>query len=169
MAGIEFDTHTGELFVNGVTMHCAAWNVIDLTRLYLPSEQRGADRLIVGVRGLRPYQNKDAETSYRFPMVLSGEADRLGVSWEDNALASPFAQLKSNIDYLSTNVLAIGAGDGTQPATLNLPDGDVRTADINRVGITQGATFYGTNARTGVVGVGQTATFDFTIPDGEFR
>jgi hypothetical protein len=97
-------------------------------------------------------------------MVIFGEFDQAG-----NPVEAGWEGLEANIDYLRSNVAdPTDVGDGTRPATLTMPTGAVRSADIHVLGITAGATAAGTNQLTGTEGVALLATLEISIPDGVF-
>lgn len=124
----------GQFVINGVDMITPAWEVVDLTSLWLTPRVRGSDRLIPGINGVRPFKRRTTVTEHNLPFVVVGGFDQAGV-----ALADPWAGLQANIDYLRLNVVdPTGVTDGTRVATLTMPSGAVRTADIHVLGMTPG-------------------------------
>lgn len=150
------DAHCqGTLTINGVLMHCPAWNVIRLVPLWLtPSVRGGPNRPIPGIAGRVAYRRRIDETVHSLPMMVSGLRDRTGA-----INANPWAGLEANIAYLRANVVdPTNATDGTRAATLVMPSGATRTANIQVIGMTEG----------NVVMYVQKFTLDVIIPAGAF-
>lgn len=154
----------GELTIDGVLMHTPAWNVLRVLALWMPGDQRGSDRLLPLTPGVIPYQRRLTVTRHSLPMAIHGEVDQAGVPYPN-----VWAGLEANIDYLKANVVApTGTGDGTRPASLLMPSGATRTADIHVLDLVPGRVVAGTNMVTGDEGVGMLATLEISIPAGEF-
>lgn len=150
------DTHCqGVLTINGVSMHCPAWNVVRLTSLWLtPTVRGGPNRAIPGITGRRAYRRRIDETAHSLPMLVSGVRDRTGA-----IQANPWVGLQVNIAYLRANVVdPTNATDGTRAATLLMPDGTTRTANVEVIGMTAGE----------AVMYVQKFTLDLVIPAGAF-
>lgn len=125
----------GSLTIAGVSMHTPAWDVVDLVPLWVtPTVRGGPNRAIPGISGRRSFQRRFDETAHSLRMIVHGEVNRLGVPQ-----ANPWAGLQANIAYLRANVVdPTGATDGTRAATLAMPDGSTRTANIVVLGMTPG-------------------------------
>jgi len=149
-----YDAPSGELTINGVSMHTPAWAVVDLTVLWMGAQVRGFDRLIPFAPGVIPHRRRMTVTQHSLPMVITGAVDRLGVAWPD-----PWEGLEANIDYLRAFVVdPTNATDGTLPATLDMPSGASRTADIHVLRLSLGV------VQSGLM----RATLDISIPEGAF-
>ncbi len=110
------------------------------------------------------YQRRLTVTRHSLPMAIFGEVNQGGVPY-----ANEWAGLEANIAYLKANVVApTGTGDGTRAASLLMPSGATRTADIHVVDLVRGRLVAGTNMITGAEGVGMLATLEISIPEGEF-
>ena len=145
---------SGALEINGVSMHTPAWTVIDTTVLWMGADVRGQDRILPTTPGVIPYRRRMTVTRHSLPMVIVGYVDDAGVAYPD-----PMEGLETNIDYLRGWIVdPTNAGDGTLPATLTMPSGAVRTADIHVLGLTLGQV---SRARL-------RATLDISIPTGVF-
>jgi hypothetical protein len=152
--GLDFAIPTGELTINGVVMHTPAWTIVDLTPLWMGATVRGFDRIVPFTPGVTPYRRRMTVTQHALPMVIIGSVDRLGVKYSDE-----WEGLEANIDYLRAFVVdPTNAGDGTLPATLELPSGTTRTADIHVLRLALGRVQSGK----------MLATLDISIPEGVF-
>lgn len=150
------DAHCqGTLTINGVLMHCPAWNVIRLVPLWLtPTVRGGPNRSIPGIVGRVAYRRRVDETAVSLPMMVSGLRDRTGA-----INANAWIGLQANIDYLRANVTdPTNATDGTRAATLVMPSGATRSANVEVLGMTEG----------NVVKFVQRFTLDLVIPAGGF-
>jgi len=125
---------------------------------------RGEDRLLPLAAGVIPYLRRRTVTRHSLPMVIQGEVDENGVPYPD-----VWAGLEANIAQLRASVVdPTGVGDGTRPASLVMPSGATRTADVHVLGLVLGRTQAGTNTLTGNEGVGMLATLELSIPTGVF-
>jgi hypothetical protein len=153
MRGLNYGTSTGELLIDGTSLHCPAWVATDLTPLWLPGEVRGSDRLLPGVVGVKPYRRRLTVTSVDLPMIVTGHVQPDGTLNEDG-----WAGLQENLAQLSSWVTDSPADDGTWPAELIMPDGSSRTADVHVLAL-----------RLGELGIGATlASIELSIPAGRF-
>lgn len=160
MSGFDYfepSTAVGELVISGVTMHTYGWNVLDVRSLWVSVAVRGQDRLVPGVSGLRPKRRRITATTHSLPMIVSGLHTPVGTEITDPV--ARLAQFQDNLDYLMTNVVAeVPTVAGTRPATLTMPSGGTRTADIHVLSITPGT-------MTPAV---MRCTLDISIPAGRF-
>jgi len=145
---------SGSLEINGVSLHTPAWTVIDVTTLWMGADIRGQDRLLPTTPGVIPYRRRMTVTKYSLPMVIIGHVDMTGAPntdiWEG---------LEYNIDFLRAWVVdPTNVGDGTVPASLTMPSGTVRTADVHVLGLNLGIV---TRAR-------MRATLEISLPQGVF-
>ena len=139
--------YDGTLDIDGVAMSnpFGAWHTPDLGALWSTPEQRGKNRLIPGVQGVKAYKRRNTETIYMLPFLAVGAVDRLGnlaVEGEQGEV------LEQNITFLMLNVgLPTNVGDGTRVVTWTLPSGTTVVADahVRLVGApTTGAIYRGT-------------------------
>lgn len=160
MSGFDYfepSTAVGALTISGVSMHTYGWNVLDVRDLWTTIAVRGQDRLIPGVSGLRPKRRRWTATPHSLPMVISGLHTPEGVDVTDPV--ARLAQFQDNLDFLMTNVVApVASTTGTRAATLTMPSGGTRTADIHVLSITPG-TWTPAVLR---------CTLDISIPGGKF-
>jgi hypothetical protein len=145
---------SGSLEINGVPLHTPAWTVIDVTRLWMGADIRGQDRILPTTPGVIPYRRRMTVTRYSLPMVIIGHVDMSGTPntdiWEG---------LEYNIDFLRAWIVdPTNAGDGTLPASLTMPSGLVRTADVHVLGLNLGIV---SRAR-------MRATLEISLPQGVF-
>lgn len=155
---------TGRLQVDGVNLHCPAWTMPDLLELWFGADVRGDDQLIPGLGGVIANRRRTTVTRHSLPMTICGDVDRNGARYDGDA----WAGLEQNIDYLRTNVVdPTNTGDGTRAATLFMPSGDTRTADIHVLRLVPGARGYGVQS-DGWTGAICTATLEISIPLGVF-
>lgn len=163
-APIDPSTETGVLTIDGVVMHGPAWTWPDLTDLWFKGDMSGTDEHMPGADGDRAFARYGVATSYALLGVIDGDADRFGTRYSDI-----FAGLQTNIDYLNANVVGRGAAaNGTRPATLLMPTGALRTADIHVTRLRIGTKARGINLRTGNPGIFASVTLAITIPRGHF-
>lgn len=145
---------TGALEINGVSMHTYAWTVVDVTPLWMGAEIRGQDRLLPTTPGVIPYRRRMTVTRHSLPMVIVGYVDQYDTPYSD-----PWEGLETNIDFLRAWVVdPTNVGDGTVSASLTMPSGGVRTADIHVLGLMLGEV---SKARI-------RATLEISIPEGVF-
>lgn len=164
-APIDTSTETGILTISSVVLHGPAWTFYDLTELWEEGEVDGADEQMPGADGFRAFPRHIVATTYQLPGVIDGDADRFG-----NRNTDLFSGLRANVDYLNLNIVGpSGTATGTRPASLLLPGGVTRTADIhvNRLRLGRGA--HGINLRTGNPGYYRTAVLEIVVPRGHFR
>jgi hypothetical protein len=154
MAGFTWNTAAGGLTIASVDMMQPAWQVRNLVSLWLPGDQRGADKLIPGVAGRKPYARYVDTTTRTLELKITGEINRTGTPYADR-----FEGLQVNIDYLITNVVnPTGSGDGTRSLVLTMPDGTTRTESVHVTGMDIG--------RYNETGRWVLATIDLSIPSG---
>ena len=160
MSGFDYfepSTAVGELTISGVSMHTYGWNVLDVRSLWVEVAVRGQDRLVPGVSGLRPKRRRITATPHSLPMVISGLHTPVGTEITDPV--ERLAQFQDNLDYLMTNIVAeVPTVAGTRAATLTMPSGGTRTANIHVLSITPG-TWTPAVLR---------CTLDISIPAGKF-
>lgn len=151
---LNFSLALGELVIAGVSMHGPAWDCPDLTPLWESPDQRGSDRLIPGVVGVRRYRRRNTVTKTVLPFVITGAVNSAGVLY-----ANPIAGLELNIAYLRANVFdPTNLTDGTRAAVLTMPSGAVRNAAVHMLGLQLGQR----------VKWNQRATFTLSIGAGGF-
>lgn len=132
MAGLQFETLTGQLAIDGVAMRCPAWTIVRLSPFWMPGQRRGQDRRIPNAPGVRANPRRWDVTEVPLQIVITGKADRLGVAPEPCTDAALIEQLEANVDYLRANVVdPYGVGDGTRQAVLTMPSGAVRNGRIH--------------------------------------
>lgn len=157
MAALQPDTALGDLVISSTTMYCAAWIIVDPSRLWTMGDLRGSDRPLPG-GGTIAYPRRPNATKITLPMHISRTHDRLGAAYAVDG----YEGLESNINYLRTNVTDppnLGTfPDGSRPATLTMPSGSTRTAHLNDFKLTIG------QALPSMV----FATLEFSIVEGVF-
>jgi hypothetical protein len=133
--GFEVALGAGELKINSVSMHTAAWRIRNVSLLQFDSALRGEYVTIPGKDGEDPVpmRNTSAQWSLDFQMV--GDVDHTGAAYAASGIyRAEQIGLASNMNYLRTNVLTgrTLTGNRTRAATLQVPgEGSVRTADIH--------------------------------------
>lgn len=158
---VGFSTADGELILNGVTMHCPAWDIVPVDSpgvraLWVPLGRRGTDVLIPGAPGVLSQPRRLTASLFTFNMVITGACDRLGAAFTNEKIG-----LETNIGYLDEHVtspfVSGGADDGTIPARLVMPSGAVREGPVTIEDFTPGAGTRGVWA----------ATLTLTVPAGK--
>lgn len=119
-------TRAEYLEISTVPLSTPAWWIKDLYQLYDGPEVRGEDLEIPGAAGVLTQPRRATATRKVLTLVVDGWKDR-----EGNIYADPITGLRTNMDYLKTNVTApVSTGNGTRPAVLHLKDGSTRSEDI---------------------------------------
>jgi len=117
---------TGILTVGATALNTPAWDIPNLARLWAEAAVRGENRSLPTVPGVRGYPTRVDETTFDLKLFITGDCDELGDPFTD-----PWIGLEANIDTLWTNVFApVTTGRGTRTAALTMPDGTVRTAQV---------------------------------------
>lgn len=151
---LNFSTALGELVIDGVTMHCAAWDCNNVQLLWQTPAVRGADRLMPGLPGVRAYRRRFTVTTFAAQLVITGAVDHLGVPYDDAIVG-----LEENIAYLRANAADPPAdGTPTRPATLLMPSTVLRTSPVTPLGLTLGNR----------MGFKQLAVINLSLPLGGF-
>lgn len=101
----------GELVINGQTMMCPAWCVVDVAPLLSPSVQRGQSLLIPGRPGRLAMPRRRDETTYQLPMVIDSTVSRTGAPY--SSLGAGLAANLADLDSLAT-------GPTSSPRTVTL-------------------------------------------------
>lgn len=151
--------YEGRLTIDGVALTNAdgAWHTPDLSALWSTPEQRGANRLLPGIAGVKAYKKRNTQTEYALPFVAVGAVDRLG---NFAAEGDQPAQLEENLTYLFENVaLPTNTGDGTRSCTWTLPSGSSIVADVHVVGL-RGSVLPGAIYR---------GTLELSVPGGDLH
>lgn len=122
---------TGTLTINSIALNGPAWDIPDLTALWIETTQRGEDRLIPGAIGVLPYRRRLTVTEHTLGMWIIGDTDRTGAPNAD-----AWVGLQANIEYLRANVVdPTNLTDGTRVASLTIPGGATRNANIHVTGM----------------------------------
>ena len=131
----------GTLTIGGVSMNRPAWDLVDVSPLWLTGDVRGEDRILPGLTGVRSFKRRRTVTSHTLRLLVCGTVDRLGA-----VNADPLVGLYANLVYLRANVAdPTGTGDGTRAAVLTKPGGGTLTGPVTVEGITEGQIAKGTN------------------------
>lgn len=121
----------GTLTIGSTSMNCPAWDLSDLSPLWIDNQQRGQDRLLPGVAGVIPYRRRLTVSEHVLEMVIVGDTTPGGA-----AIADAWEGLQANVEILRANVVdPTNVGDGTRAATLTMPNGTTRTANIHVLGM----------------------------------
>ena len=106
-----------------------------------------------------PYRRRLTVTEHTLAMWIIGDTDRTGAPQSD-----AWDGLQANIEYLRTNVVdPTNTGDGTRAATLLMPNGATRTANVHVTGMR----IQGVDADDGVF-TAVNAVLMLSIPRGRF-
>ena len=160
MAGLTWTTTAGDLTIGGVALNCAGWKLLgdSQQRLWQPGAQRGDDRIIPGVSGVKALPRRVTATIVSLDLLVAGLADRNGVA----ASGTYVAQLYTNLDYLRANVVdPPGGADGTRSAVLTLPSGSTITESVHVLGLKTGD--------MALDGRWVKAVLELSIPSGRFQ
>lgn len=158
MAEIEGYGCTGVLIIGGIVMNGPAWDISDLTDLWFTADVRGDDRILPGVAGVIPYRRRTTVTRHDLTILVIGDVDATGAPHSDSYIG-----LETNISSLYTNVVTpTNTGDGTRAASLVLPSGATRTANIHILGLVKQRQFLSDYQSA------LEATLQISIPAGRF-
>ncbi len=159
MIGLSPADCVGQLTIDSMDLCTPAYLFPDLRQLWMPATVRGQDRIIPGAIGVLPKRRRATVTTYDLTFLISGEVDASGTPASPGDSTGIHAQLEANIDALRSGVLdPTNVGDGTRAATLTMPSGDTRSADIHVLGLT-----IVNNWPTGI-----STLFHISIPSGAF-
>ncbi len=134
MAILECDLSYGGLTIGGVDMLNAfgAWCAPDLSPLWGNPDVRGADALLPGATGVRPFPRRGTITVHSLRFLVSGQVDGQDGLTAGEHGRTPEQQLALNLRFLNDNVFdPVGSGTGTRAAVWTPPGvapilGDVR-------------------------------------------
>lgn len=154
----------GDLSISGVSLNTPAWMTLNLERLWYQPDVRGEDRLVPGVTGVIPYRRRITSTTYELEFFIVGDCDQAGTPHADGLLG-----LQANLEYLWVNVFTpLAAHPGTRPASLILPSGSTRTANVH-VQFSEGIVRVINNTICGQTrSAGMTGLITMTVPTGLF-
>lgn len=138
MPGISNYDCEGTLTINSILLNRPAFAVLGdetgqggLVPLWIVLDRRGEDRL-VPYTGVIPYPRRATATRHDLRIVVAGDVNQSGTPQADARVG-----LENNLSYLYTNVVApVTTGDGTRAATLTMPSGATRTANVHVLGLT---------------------------------
>lgn len=118
---------TGTLTIDGLSLNGPAWDVPDLSPLWVSGAIRGDDRLIPGAAGVIAYPRRRTVTEVDLDMIITGDVDQSGDDYPDAVEG-----LEANLEVLrATIVEPVTTGTGTRSATLTMPSGASRTGDVH--------------------------------------
>lgn len=124
----------GTLTIGGILMNRAAFAIVGdergkggLVPLWADFDVRGQDRLVPSASGVVPYPRRLTVTRHDLRLLIAGDVDQAGTP-----VADAIAGLEANLEYVRTNVVApVVSSTGTRSATLTMPSGATRTANIH--------------------------------------
>jgi hypothetical protein len=157
MPAFTHNSAAGSLTINSVAMFGAAWKIRNLQVLWLPAPQRGSDIVLPGAAGVLGRKRVNTAAPYFLELIINGSVDRTGA-----AGATPWATLRTNIEYLRTNVVEpTGSTDGTRSAVLTVPGGSTLTEPIHVLGLEE--------VQTAPNGAWMLAELEISVPSGRFQ
>lgn len=117
-------------------MHNVAWNILDVTPLWMPADQRGTNVILPQRSGTRAYRRRITQTEVALEMVICGVVDQHDIPW-----SNPLEGLRQNLLWLAENVVDPPPdGSATRVATLTSPDGlTTMTADVQVLALERGS------------------------------
>jgi hypothetical protein len=120
-------TYTEYVEIGGIPLATPAWEVTNLFVLWEGPDTRGADRIVPGVDGVKPYRRRATVSKRTLEMVIYGTHDEDGGAYSDVR-----AGLAANVEYLRANVFdPTDVGDGTRTAVLHLPSGATKSGLVH--------------------------------------
>lgn len=165
---IQHTTQEGSLTIDGFAManQFGAWGIVSdergnggLVKLWADFEVRGEDRILPSVPGFLSYQRRITETRVDLRLLVTGDIDGQTGAVQADAIAG----LEANLELLRAGVIApVDTQAGTRAATLTMPSGGTRTADIHVLQVTTQSYLL---QECGSLWIG---TLHIDIPEGRF-
>lgn len=157
----------GNLTIGSIDMNRPAFAVIGdergeggLLKLWMEFAVRGEDRILPSATGVIAYPRRMTATRFDLRLLVAGDVDQTGAPTADSLIG-----LETNLEYIRSNVLApVVSSTGTRAATLLMPSGATRTANIHVLGVQTQS--YGFAAGCG--GAIWVGTLQISIPSGRF-
>jgi hypothetical protein len=132
----------GTLTIDSIDMNPAngAWGIIGDERgtggyvqLWADFDVRGEDRILPSVTGVIAYQRRRTVTRHDFRLIVVGDV----IGQTSTPETDTRVGLEENIEYLRENVIdPVNTMSGTRSATLTMPSGNTRIADIHVLSVT---------------------------------
>ncbi len=151
-------TCAGELLLDSQTLHCPAWDCVNVLDLEESGALRSGNPIIPGTYGRLAVLRHRDQVTVTMRMLVTGVFDPLGVHWTTNGYASAFEGLVVNLRALRF-LLAIDTELVSLPATIQYPTLTAVTAAV-QVENWRPVQAEGTPIAR--------ATFDLTVPLGGF-
>ena len=125
--GLVACTDMGSLTINSVNLFITGcWTVTNIEELWTGNAARGGNVVIAGATGQRAYPWRLDQSVYLLEMLFSGENNSSGTPY-----SNPYTGLVTNIEAFRAGVVAPpSAPTATYSATLTLPGGSTRTANV---------------------------------------
>lgn len=132
----------GTMTIDTVSMNPAngAWGIIGdeqgkggYVQLWAGFDVRGQDRILPSVTGYIAYQRRRTVTAFNLRLIVVGDViGETGAPELDTRVG-----LEENIEYLRENVIdPVATQTGTRSATLTMPSGNTREAEIHVLDVT---------------------------------
>lgn len=161
----------GSLVIDGESMNRPAWAVLGdergtggLVHLWVEFDVRGQDRILPTATGVIPYQRRLTATRKDLRLLVVGDVDETGTP-----VANPTEGLEANLEYLRANTFApVASSTGTRAATLTMPSGATRDADIHVLGVVVQSYVLGKIIDDCAQGAIAITTLQISIPTGRF-
>lgn len=118
---------TGTLTIDGVLLNTPAWDIPNLARLWIEAAVRGDNRALAGVAaGRRGNPRRYDVTEFDLAFAITGVVNEAGTPY-----LNEWVGVQTNLATLWTGVFQpVTTGRGTRAATLVLPSGTSRVADV---------------------------------------
>lgn len=153
---VSLQTAGGQLSIASINIGVNASGAYRCRNLYVlwqEAAQRGKDRVLPAVDGVKAYRRRRDVTVHTLELVIVGD-----ITYTGSTPSSTLVGLETNYWYLRDNVVAPTTGDGTRAATLTLPSGTTKTANVHVLELKPGQTSNNY----------MLATMDISIPAGRF-
>lgn len=122
-------TRSTYLEIASTPLATPAWRILDLSKLYGISK-RGADLVMPGASGVRPYERVITYRSVALPLLVEGAQSRTGTPY-----SNIYEGLDDNIDALMTAIIVPpGTTAGTRAAVWHRATGNL-SADVHIEGL----------------------------------
>lgn len=106
------------LEIDGVPLATPAWTTTDMDDLWSTPAVRGADLVIPGATGVRPFRRRWTVTDASIELTVVGDRD-----WEGGSYPNTAVGLALNVEHLQALAEPTGTTAGTRTAVLHFPPG----------------------------------------------
>jgi hypothetical protein len=162
------NANEGTMVIDSISMNPTngAWGIVGDERgqggyvpLWAGFDVRGDDRVLPSVTGVIAYQRRRTVTRHDLRLIVVGDIIGQTSALETDSRVG----LEENMEYLRENVIEpVDTSTGTRSASLTMPSGNTRTAEIHVLSVTTQTYLL---RECGSIWI---ATLHISIPSGRF-